>query len=70
MKEPNIQCQPNTPDCLVNSEWVKWAVKTGRSQQARIEELEEALEYLSDSAKYDVTVTRYARAALLQGENK
>ena len=37
-----------------------------RAIQAERDRLKKALEWFSDTSKYDTTVTRYARAALLQ----
>ena len=41
MSEPTIQCQPDTPDCLVNSAWVKWASTTVNELEAQVTLLSE-----------------------------
>jgi len=58
---------PHRKSCRCDECYMERLIADGVRLKARIKALEQALEYLSDSAKYDVTVTRYARAALLQG---
>ena len=43
MSEPSIQCQPDTPDCLVNSAWVKWASTTVNELEAQVAEHAETI---------------------------
>mgnify|MGYP000912349750 CR=1 FL=1 len=73
MSEPDIQIQRDYPQTLVNSQWVKWAAERIAEleqqlaeREAEVAAMREALKWLSDSSRYDKSVTSYARAALLQ----